>query len=304
MSKTILAVIEFERFPLEVAKRAARLAELYDCELEVVLSDPTIGFLRRSFMISVDSQQISDTVQQAQKEELQRIVTALAEFDVKISTSIIQDRPASDAIVAKALELEPLFVVKGTEYHSPAERAVFTFNDWQLIRKLDFPVWLVKVHEWKEEPVVVAAVDPIHPGDEDGRLAQAIVDMAGSVAGKLNGQLLLMTTYELLEEVNAWAKLEFKPLTVPMEELQQKMHDEHARELDSLAASKGIDPQAIHLLPGRTKDILPAFAREKDADLVIMGAVARSGLKRRLIGSTAEHVLDHLPCDILIVHGG
>jgi nucleotide-binding universal stress UspA family protein len=32
-----------------------------------------------------------------------------------------------------------------------------------------------------------------------------------------------------------------------------------------------------------------------------MGAVARTGLKRRIIGSTAEHVLDHLHCDILIV---
>ncbi len=304
MSNTILAVIEFERFPLEVATRAARLAELYDCDLDIVLSDPTIGFLRSSFMISVDSQQISETVQQAQEEELQRIVDTLADFDVRITTNVIQDRPASDAIVARALELEPLFVVKGTAYHSPAERAVFTFNDWQLIRKLEFPLWLVKVHEWKDKPVVVAAVDPIHPDDEEGRLAQAIVDMARAVSGKLEGQLMLITAYDMLEEVNTWAKLEFKPLKVPMEQLQQKMHDEHRRKLDSMAAASSIDPEALHLLPGRTRDILPVFARQQDADLVIMGAVARSGLKRRLIGSTAEHVLDHLPCDILVVHAG
>ncbi len=304
MSNTILAVIESERFPMEVAKRAARLAELYECDLDIVLSDPTIGFLRRSFMISVDSQQISETVQQAQAEELQRIEEALADFDVSITTSVIQDKPASDAIVARALELEPRFVVKGTTYHSPAERAVFAFNDWQLIRKLEFPLWLVKVHEWKDKPVVVAAVDPIHPDDEEGRLAQAIVDMAKAVSGRLGGELALITTYDLLEEVNTWAKLEFKPLKVPMEELQEKMRDEHRRKLDSMAAASAIDPDALHLLPGRTRDILPAFAREQDADLVIMGAVARSGLKRRLIGSTAEHVLDHLPCDILVVHDG
>lgn len=303
MSNTILAIIEFERFPREVADRAARIAKLYNCDLEIVLSDPTIGFLRKSFMISVDSQQISETVQQAQHEELERIKAAVAGYGVEVRTSVVQDRPAGDAIIALAIEIEPRFVVKGTAYHSPAERAVFTFNDWQLIRKLDFPTWLVKPHKWKEQPVLVAAVDPIHPGDKDGRLAQAIVDMAGSVADNVDGQLLLLTTYELLEEVNTWAKLEFKPLTVPMKELEQKMHDEHARQLDSLAAAKGIDPQALHLLPGRTRDILPAFAREKQADLVIMGAVARSGLKRRLIGSTAEHVLDHVPCDILIVHG-
>ncbi len=304
MSNTILAVIEFERFPLEVATRAAKLAELYECCLEIVLSDPTIGFLRRSFMISSDSQQISETVQQAQKEELQRIVTALRAYDVTVTTSVIQERPASDAIVAKSLEVQPLFVVKGTAYHSAAERAVFTFNDWQLIRKLDFPLWLVKVHEWQEEPVIIAAVDPMHPDEEEGRLTQKIVDMGKSLSARVGGNLLLINTYELLEEVNTWAKLEFKPLKVPMEELQQKMHDEHRRHIDSLAAANEVDADAIHLLPGRTREILPSFARERNADLVIMGAVARSGLKRRLIGSTAEHVLDHLPCDILVVHGG
>ena len=303
MSNTVLAIIEFERFPLEVATRAAKLAELHECSLDIVLSDPTIGFLRRSFMISADSQQISETVQQAQKEELQRIVAALKDYDVTVSTSVLRERPASEAIVARALELDPLFVVKGTAYHSPAERAVFTFNDWQLIRKLDFPLWLVKAHDWADTPVVVAAVDPTHPNEEDGQLTQSIVDMSKAIAGKVDGKLMLLNTYELLEEVNAWAKLEFKPLKVPMDELELKMRDEHRRHLDSLAASNGIDPDAIHLLPGRTREVLPAFAREHSADLVVMGAVARSGLKRRLIGSTAEHVLDHLPCDILIVHG-
>ena len=32
-----------------------------------------------------------------------------------------------------------------------------------------------------------------------------------------------------------------------------------------------------------------------------MGVVARSGLKRLLIGNTAERVLDHLPCDLLVI---
>ena len=32
-----------------------------------------------------------------------------------------------------------------------------------------------------------------------------------------------------------------------------------------------------------------------------MGALARSGLKRLLIGNTAERVMDHLPCDLLVI---
>lgn len=300
MRNTILAIVEMERFPLEVATRAARIAGFYDADLVLVLSDPTVSFLRSSFMISVDSKQIAETVRQAQEEELERIVAAIADTGLNISTSIIQDRPASDAMVAKALDCEPLLVVKGTVYHSPAERATFTFNDWQLIRKLDYPLWLVKPRPWSDKPIIIAAVDPMHSHDEKGELTQTIVEFAKSLAERCDGKLLLLHTYERLEEVSSFAKLAFKPMKVPVHELEEKMRDEHRRHLDSLAATNDIDADAIYLLPGRTRDILPSFARIQNADMVVMGAVARNRLQRRIIGSTAEHVLDHVPCDILV----
>ena len=74
----------------------------------------------------------------------------------------------------------------------------------------------------------------------------------------------------------------------------------HREKLDALAAANDIPIDAVHQLPGRAHEILPMFARAQGADLVIMGAIARSGLKSRVLGSTAAKVLDHLPCDILI----
>lgn len=304
MTKTILAIVEFGRFPLEVATRAARAAKLYGCDLKLVLSDPTISFLRSSFMISADSQQMADNVQVAQKEELKRLVDSVAEYGVDVSTQVIHDRPAADSIVALALEIEPFLVVMGTTYHSPAERATFTFNDWQLIRKLDKPLWLVKKRDWNEKPVIVAAIDPMHPDDEEDTLTHAIVSSASSLAARAGGTLSLLHTYEVLEEVSSWTKFAVKPLKVPVEELQAQMQAEHRRHLDAVAAKHEIDADNIHMLPGRTREILPVFAREQHADLVVMGAVARSGLKRRVIGSTAEHVLDHVPCDVLIERSG
>ena len=35
--------------------------------------------------------------------------------------------------------------------------------------------------------------------------------------------------------------------------------------------------------------------------MIILGSRGRTGLARLVLGSTAEQVLDHLPCDILIV---
>jgi universal stress protein E len=32
-----------------------------------------------------------------------------------------------------------------------------------------------------------------------------------------------------------------------------------------------------------------------------MGAVSRSRLRELFVGSTAERILDHLPCDVLVI---
>jgi universal stress protein E len=40
---------------------------------------------------------------------------------------------------------------------------------------------------------------------------------------------------------------------------------------------------------------------ETRSAIVVMGAISRSGLKRLLIGNTAERILDALRCDVLVV---
>jgi universal stress protein E len=43
------------------------------------------------------------------------------------------------------------------------------------------------------------------------------------------------------------------------------------------------------------------LAERLHADIVVVGAVSRSGMQRALIGNTAESLLRFLPCDLLIV---
>ena len=66
-------------------------------------------------------------------------------------------------------------------------------------------------------------------------------------------------------------------------------------------AANNIHGKHTHQLPASTGDVRSTFARIQGADVVVMGALARWGLRSMVIGSTAEKVLDHLPCDILIV---
>lgn len=304
MSDSILAVIELDKFPQEVAKRAAWIATKHDCDLELMFSDPTLGVLRDSYLLSAEANQIADNIRESQVQILSDLADEIESAGLSVATSVTHDRPAADAIVARAIELDPRFVVKGTMFHSPADRATFTYTDWRLIRKLTVPLWLVKPSAIKDEPVIIAAVDPTHRHDKSGALDQVIVDAANALAGKTGGHLQLLHTYERLVEIGRHAMLTFKPVKLPIDELEQNIREMHRKQLDTLARANDIPAEAVHQLPGRTYEVLPMFARAQGADVVVMGALQRSALKRRVLGSTAEKVLDHLPCDILIVHDG
>jgi universal stress protein E len=191
--------------------------------------------------------------------------------------------------------------MKGTHYHSAAERSIFVDTDWQLVRTCPYPLWLVKQHEIRQKPVIVAAVDPTHSHDKPAALDEAIVEIAQNIAGASGGEVHLLHTYHRLVGVGREATRTFKPIKLPVDKLSKKIQADHLERLNGLAAASHIDAAHTHQLPGDTKEILPVFARTHSADLVVMGALARWGLKRAVLGSTAEKVLDHLPCDILIV---
>jgi universal stress protein E len=71
--------------------------------------------------------------------------------------------------------------------------------------------------------------------------------------------------------------------------------------MDELAKKHRLAPQAMRVIDGETRDVLVGAVDELDADVVVIGAVARGALKRLALGSTAERVLDFVPCDLLIV---
>ena len=73
---------------------------------------------------------------------------------------------------------------------------------------------------------------------------------------------------------------------------------EAAREL---AAAHGLGEKDVRVVQGAAAELLPKIAAEGKADLLVMGAVSRSRLREIFIGSTAERVLDHVPCDVLVV---
>lgn len=70
--------------------------------------------------------------------------------------------------------------------------------------------------------------------------------------------------------------------------------------LEERAAAAGV-PFTRLLAAGQPRQVILEVARDRGADLIVMGAHGRSGLERAILGSVSEHVVRHSPCDVLVV---
>jgi nucleotide-binding universal stress UspA family protein len=155
----------------------------------------------------------------------------------------------------------------------------------------------------------VAAVDFIERDDIDSEveaLNQHILGLASSLA---------LSDFAQLHLVHAWDAPEagFANLLADHPDLAEtNMIEEartwHKRRMDNLTRElcerigaetyKYLSPR-VHLPKGSARKAVPALAKELEADLVVMGTVARTGIPGFIIGNTAETILDQLQCSVL-----
>jgi nucleotide-binding universal stress UspA family protein len=62
-------------------------------------------------------------------------------------------------------------------------------------------------------------------------------------------------------------------------------------------------PEHCHVFSGRPFEEICRVAREIDADLIILATRGHGGLRRIVLGSTAERVIRYAPCPVLIPRG-
>ena len=150
------------------------------------------------------------------------------------------------------------------------------------------PLWLVKQSDNAAGPVL-AAVDPLHRHAKPAGLDDVIVGFARALAEAVGAPLKAVHAFAIP------AGLELPP------DARALVARGHREALAAFAGEHGFDRDDVLLVAGLAHEVLPRVAREKRAGFVVMGAIARRGAAKFFIGSTAERVLDRLPCDLVIV---
>jgi universal stress protein E len=137
--------------------------------------------------------------------------------------------------------------------------------------------------------------------DKPAALDDEILKVAKKLADNLDGEAYAFHSYDPQIAVATATANAYIPVSLPFDEIEEQMREEHEKRFREVINYHDVESDHAILAAGVTHEELPRVAKELEAAVVVMGAVARNRWKRLFIGATAERTLEHLPCDLLIV---
>jgi len=300
-SRRILVIVDPTSEAQPALERAVWLAERLGATVELFVCDYDQHLAGGRFYDAGSLEAARKAVLDAHLRRLKEIAESIEARGVALSLDARWDHPLDEGIVRKVREFEPYLVVKDTHYHPAIKRAVFSNTDWNLIRSCPAALLLVKPRGLADVPRVMAAVDPLHEHDKPAELDRLILSRAEELCFAAEGELHVFHAFDPAPAIAAATSTMVTPIAAPVSELTEELAERHRRSFDRLMSESAIKAFKPHIHQGAPQKLLVALAQQLNVDFVVMGAVSRRGLKRAFIGSTAERVLDHLPCDLLIV---
>jgi universal stress protein E len=298
----ILAVIDPTADAQPAAAKAARLARRSGASLELFTCDADPALTGDFFFDAAALHRLRAEFLAERTAQVEEIAEQLRQTGLDVSTHVHWDNPLHEGILRRIAECQPDLVCKDTHYHSILRRALFTNTDWHLVRSCPVPLLLCRTADWAPRPRLLAALDPGHHGDKPAALDHDIVAAAQLMARHLDGEVEAVHVF-FPAALLAATSIDGMPLAVDpggvslieaeRERLSGSMHE--------IARAHGLDARAVQVVQGAAAERLPLLAAERHVDLLVMGAVSRSRLREFFVGSTAERILDHLPCDVLVI---
>jgi type II secretory ATPase GspE/PulE/Tfp pilus assembly ATPase PilB-like protein/nucleotide-binding universal stress UspA family protein len=95
----------------------------------------------------------------------------------------------------------------------------------------------------------------------------------------------------------------------PKDRTPGELADERRHCLERLAGVISADVELAlktvkEVIIGRPSEVIVAYAREEENDLIVVGTHGRSGLRRMALGSVADRVLRDAPCPVVVIKKG
>lgn len=272
--RSILLATDFRQSSEAAAEATARLATTFGSRV-------TVLHVREEFL----------TWPVSPFENQDRLTRELAARKVDLGEFLVHAGPVADTVVRKAQELEADLLVTGAgEKFLPGNSSVGPIAE-AILERTASPV-LATIPHWPklEFESILCPVD-------HSRVSRRALEDAVQLARTFGGKLVVLSVVPDVNWLTAAAE------TGQLAGAKIEHEARWVKEFDEFLADHTFDGiewerEVRHGVP---HEQITAAARERGADLLVMGATGRTGIVRVLLGSVTRRVLRQLPCSVLLV---
>jgi universal stress protein E len=278
--------------------KAAQLAQAFDAEL--------VLFHAMAMPVAIEAVlRTQEGFRDFERGELERRLARLESKaerlrrqKIRVKVAATWDFPVHEAIVRHARRVKADLIV--ADIHAGPRLApwVLHLTDWELLRTSPVPVLVVKTLRAWRRPTVLAAIDPRHAFAKPAGLDARILNAGAEFSRALRGTLHVMHAYV---PVPGTAIPLIAGSSGALAELAADTEARARQAFQRALRAARIPRSRRHLVRGTPGTAIQRTARAVGAQIAVMGAISRSGLKRVMIGNTAETALGDLGCDVLVV---
>jgi universal stress protein E len=168
-----------------------------------------------------------------------------------------------------------------------------THSDWQVVTSSRAPLLVVKSDGHTPYRSIVAAVDPFHSHAKPAALDHDILRVA---------RQLQIHTHATLTALHCYFPVEYFGADLTrIAPSDPRLVDARLEAVRALCTGAGIAGEAARLVAGAPHTVLTEMQQGGEADVIVMGALARGRFAELVLGNTAERVLHHGTGDVLVM---
>lgn len=255
-------------------------------------------FMSRLGVFDFDRKPLGDAFEQTEKdfeEYFDSIRARLAKRGIRFRGKILRGEPGA-RILSTARREKADLIVMGTRGHGLLDRMLIGSTTLEVLRKSGIPILAFKKNE-KRRAVIRHILVPVDLNERE----DSALDYAMELAGRLGARITVIYVIRMVGAVYAMPTVLKSILVGSSREIVKRVEEaklRHESEKHGTHVSK-IIAKVIHGLNPAVA--ISDYASAKNVDLIVINKHSRKGLKKQLLGSVAEKVIQISHCSVLAI---
>lgn len=288
-TEKLLLATDGSQFSEGAIREAIRLAKKCSSKLSA------ISVIETNPEYETIAPQLLEKSEKTAREHLESVKAQAKKEGVDCSTSILEGEDSYNYIAEEAAKNKMSMIIMGRRGRTGLKRLAMGSTAARVIGHAPCNVLVVPKAAIVEFKSIVVATD-------GSPYSTAAASEAIGIAKKNNSKLTVIAVVPA--ELATPTDVDFAATQRELlAEKEMQVAEKNAKAVKEAAVKEGVAVQAF-VMTGKPADAIIETAKEKGADLIIVGSHGRTGIERLLMGSVAERVIVMSSCAVLVAKAG